>query len=642
MTNEMPSQQIWNDQFKECAMKNLGLANRRCPARSLLVTALLAILVVAAIPAHAQNDLQDQGGPVMQQPRVFLIFWLPTGQHFDPGGASGDTTYENLMQRFFTDVSGTSYLNIMSQYPGLCSPPALTTTQPCFGGVTVGGTFVDTHAYPHSGSASDPLQDSDVRTEVTNFITANSLTPGLNTEFFVFTAAGINECAPGIGCTVSDFCAYHDSFQSGGNTVIYSFMPNDNSLPGCDESVSAAPNLLSADREIVATSHEFSESITDPRPLDSGAWQEIGVGGEIGDICVPFQVGLGPIASDHSNVHLNGNPYVVQEEWSNDDAACVLSFSSAITGPSLEYTVGTGGDDLRSDSSAASGFEDLNGSVFQNVTLKSQSNPVWDNSSTHVRVFQINQPQPSPLANVGIMLTSHNNGVETQDNWNIQTLDLKVRNPDGTVFCDTSVSGNPAARLTGQAPTAVFPTLSCAPPPPPASIVSVAITVTTGNDNARSDTELWATFTGEPAICLKPSNNADADGVCNNGGSATDQNGQQDWGNGSTSTQTFSLATPRVLDGATLTLQLIEHNSGVETDDNWDIQSISVTGKDTNGVSTLLLSLSNSPVSGDNCMARLRGAPNPSSVTYNLSASHPSSAQSNPTFGLTPPGSCPQ
>jgi hypothetical protein len=610
-------------------------------------------LAGGALSARAQNDLQDQGGPVMQSPKVYLIFWLGTdpNAHFDPSGAAGDATYESVIRRFFTDVSASTYLNIMSQYPGVCEPPSLTTTQPCFGTVTVAGSTVDTTTvYPEAGDPAHPLQDSDIRTEVTNFIAANSVTPGLDTEFFVFTAANINECIPGDGCTSTDFCAYHDSFQSGGNTVIYAFLPNDNSLSGCDETVTASPNLVSADREIIAASHEFSESITDPRPMDSSDWREIDTGSEIGDICVPWvsPTGLGTIASDRSNVHLNGNPYLVQEEWSNDDEACVLSFSSAITGPSLEYTVGTGSDDLRSDSSATSDMEGTNGVTFQTVTLKTESQPTWDHHAARIRVFEINQPQAAPLGNVDVTLTTHNHGTENDDNWNIQNADLKVRNPNGTVFCDTPVSGNPAARLSTQAPTATFATPTCAPAPPPTAFVSVVITIGTGNDNARSDTELWATFNGEPAICLKPSNNADPDGTCNNGGSATDQNGHQDWNITSstqifTSTQTFTLATPQTLDGGTLTIQLIEHDSPPEGDDNWDIQSITVTGVDSMGNSTLLLSMS-VPLAGDNCMARLgSGSPHPSRVTYNLSVANPATSNlANPTFGPTPPGSCPQ
>jgi hypothetical protein len=503
--------------------------------------------------------------------------------------------------------------------------------------------FVDTRAYPHAGTAADPLLDADIQTEVTNIITTNSLTPGLNTEFFVFTGANVAECAS-FGCTTTDFCAYHGSFQSNGNAVLYAFMPNDNSISGCDETISTSPNQLAADREIIAASHEFVESLSDPRVNDAAAWNQIGSGAEIGDICVPWQSPskLGSLNPDGSNVNLNGHPYVVQEEWSNDDAGCVLSLSAAIGGPSIEYTPGTGGDDLRGDSSASSNLEASSGTTFQTPSLKSQNQPSWDDNSTHVRVLQINQPQPSPLGNVAITLTSHDSGLETPDNWNIQSIDLKVRNPNGSTFCDQTYSGNPLARLTGQAPTAIFPTPTCAPPPPPTDFTSVGITVATGNDDARKDSELLLTFPGESAICLKPSNNPDPDGVCNNGGSATDQNGQQEWANFTSSSQTFALAVPQALDGSTVTITLIEHNSGFETDDNWDIQGITLNGIDSHGNWTLLLSMSNPPA-GDNCMARLKGSPNPSSVNYNLSAANPTGSNlANPTFGPTPPGSCPQ
>ena len=47
--------------------------------RSLLASWLMLI----ALPAAAQN-VQDQGGPVMQAPAVYLIFWLPPGFHSIP------------------------------------------------------------------------------------------------------------------------------------------------------------------------------------------------------------------------------------------------------------------------------------------------------------------------------------------------------------------------------------------------------------------------------------------------------------------------------------------------------------------------------------------------------------------------------
>jgi hypothetical protein len=58
-----------------------------------------------------------------------------------------------------------------------------------------------------------------------------------------------------------------------------------------------------------------------------------------------------------------------------------------------------------------------------------------------------------------------------------------------------------------------------------------------------------------------------------------------------------------------------------------------------------VLSITNGPVSGNNCLARLKASPGPVSVIYGLSASDPAGFNiSHPvaTFGATPPGSCPQ
>jgi hypothetical protein len=631
---------------------------------------LLVFLFCGLISAKAQLcdpgsncDVEDNGGPIVQGPTtVFLIFWLPDNFHYDTSVANGDANYENLMTRFFQDVSGSSYFNILTQYPGTCGS-SVPTAQSCLSSITAEALPVDSSAYNQfnaadQGTAAQPLQDSDIQSEVQKIIRANQITPGLNAIFAVFTGAGVQECISAGVCTQNFFCAYHsNAATAAGNPVLYLYLPQDSSLgSGCSAGISTSPNnQIAADQEIEFMSHEFFETVSDPLAdglANSIAWisddpSNQSAPGEIGDNCNQI---TGNVESNGSNVSLNGDPYVVQQIWSNDDAACVLSFASAITGPSIEYTIGTGGDDLRGDSSATSALEASGGSAFQNVNLKTQSQgDSWENGSTEVRVFQLNQPQPvqqpSDLGNVAVTLTSHDSGLETPDNWNIQTLDVKLRNPNGTIICSQSMSGNPLARLTGQAPTGIFATPSCAPSAPPTSFTSVIITIGTGNDDARSDTELWATFSGEPALCLKPSNNADADGTCPNGGSSHDQNGQQSWNNWTSSTQTFSLATPSTLAGATLTILLLEHNSGFEGDDNWDIQNITVTGKDSSGNSTVLLNMANARDSNNqnNCMARLKGSPNPSSVTYVLSASNPGGSNlSNPTFGPTPPGSCPQ
>jgi hypothetical protein len=109
-------------------------------------------------------------------------------------------------------------------------------------------------------------------------------------------------------------------------------------------------------------------------------------------------------------------------------------------------------------------------------------------------------------------------------------------------------------------------------------------------------------------------------------------------------TQTFSLSPSLVLDNSTIEIDLFEHNSGTNGPDNWDIQGITVTGFDSQGPPLNLLQIS-VPLNGDNCIARLKGSPNPSSVTYALSSNDPSGVNQThpvPNFGPTPPGSCPQ
>lgn len=622
--------------------------------RSLIgICLVFAVFLLSAVIARAQDcdptstcDVGDNGGPIVQGPTtVFLIFWLPSSLHYDTSVSNGDTAYQNLMARFFNDVSGSSYFNILTQYPSTCGVNVA--GQTCLGTVTATPLPVDTSAYSQFsatslGTGSKPLQDSDIQAEVLKEIAANNITPGLNTEFFVFTASGVQECLNAVSCTNSgvQFCAYHgDTTTPAGNPVIYAFMPQVNSLgSGCQDGISKSPNgQAAADQEIAIMSHEFFESVSDPQVTSNPAWGSVATGFEIGDNCVGQ---TGALQSNGSNVTLNGDPYVVQQMWSNDDEGCVLTFSSPIPGPSVEYSVLTGGDDLRDDSSSTSNLDGAAGAGSQTFTLKTQPQAKWASSSTHVRVFQTMLTQP---VDTSVTLASHSSGLEGPDNWNIQSLDLKLRNPNGSITCEQSVSGNPAARLTQQAPTQVFATPNCAPATPPASINQVHITIQTGKDNARSDTELWATLPGEPSFCLKPSNNANADGVCSNGGSATDQNGQQSWENWTTSAQSFSLPTPQPLSSlGTITIKMIEHNSGFEGDDNWDLQGIIITMTDTTGATSTVLNMSN-PQNGDNCMARLKGSPNPSSVTYNLSAASPGTSNlSNPTFGATPPGSCPQ
>lgn len=185
-------------------------------------------------------------------------------------------------------------------------------------------------------------------------------------------------------------------------------------------------------------------------------------------------------------------------------------------------------------------------------------------------------------------------------------------------------------------------------PPPQRAFQNVTILIETGNDNLEDYSELQGVLHTSPpqSICLKPSDTTDPSpgGVCNNGPTSTDKDGNTVWANGMSVSQTFNLGVPVVLDGATFEMDLIQHNSGLQTPDNWDIQEVEVFGTDGSG-SLLVLGISNGAISGNNCMARLKASPNPSSVVYGLSGNDPSGyniAHPVPYFGPSPTGACPQ
>jgi hypothetical protein len=435
---------------------------------------LLSLLIGHAVSVSAQTDIQDQSGPIMQGPiTVHLIFWLPSGFVYDSTAnlqPAGVGNYETVIGRFFSDVSGNSYFNIVSQYPGTCGAK-VPAQQSCLGPVTLGRTFVDTRAYPHHGTKADPLQDSDIQSEIRTIVTNNNLNTGLGVEFFVFTAANVQECDSGGECTFSNpgFCAYHGAFTVSGNpnSFIYAFMANVSSISGCSEGVSTSPNgQISTDREIVAVSHEFFESVTDPL---LSTWVNPG-NTEIGDNC---NQQVGSVGRDGSNVSLNGHPYVVQQIWSNNDDGCFVSYVNNYTGPFIEHVIVTGNDDLRGDSEADGLLQTLNGSST-GVFRKAPGEPGWGGNSTHVRVGSSNLPLQSAAASEIISLHSHPTWPEGNDRWLVQSIDMKVRNPNGTLVCEQMGSGSPLASITDGSPY-IFPTPSCVPPPPDQETVMFSV-----------------------------------------------------------------------------------------------------------------------------------------------------------------------
>jgi hypothetical protein len=252
-------------------------------------------------PGCLPVPLQYNGGPVEAAgSKNFLIFWEPTG-------STVAANYNATLQQFFGDIGGSSLYGVASQYYQTNG----STNQNIANSASVGGTWVDTRAYP-----SGTLQDADVQNEVTKAIAANGWPTGIGDEYFVYLAKGENECMSG-SCSFSTFCAYHGNFTSGSSTILYAAMPYAGTdLAGCGIQTGAGtPNGADTDAEISIASHELMETVTDPM---LNAWYDA-TGSEIGDKCAYT---YGPTSANGSDIVINSHSYIVQEEFSNSGLSC--------------------------------------------------------------------------------------------------------------------------------------------------------------------------------------------------------------------------------------------------------------------------------------------------------------------------------
>jgi len=252
------------------------------------------------------SNLIYHGGPVMAgEMQAYAIFW-------EPRGSFVSSPYNKLLKRYLKDVGDSGLYHNNVQYTDT-SGQAPT-------GAELADTFVDTSPYP----STPILQDSDIRTEVTHVMSAEGWTPGITHLFFVYTALNEIICNSVLGiCSapVGSSCGYHFGFGTPAGVILYAALPYAaNDLAHC-YGLSSSPNHdADADAEISITSHEQMEAATDPAA--SGWFGLGGLSDEIGDKCV---AAYGPLNEDGADVFFKGHPYIVQEEWDNAVAGCVLS-----------------------------------------------------------------------------------------------------------------------------------------------------------------------------------------------------------------------------------------------------------------------------------------------------------------------------
>lgn len=295
------------------------------------------------------------GGPVMDTTStpvtITPIYWAPSAYSFA-------ATYQGLTEQFIKDIavasgSSTDFLSVLTQYyNGTPSTPILNSF--------VAGTPInDPDAYPTSGGCtadagavysdssgySACLTDAQIETEITSVLSAHSLPSDLNHIYLIYLPKGVESCVTtanntgGGSCTLSSqggaFCGYHSVFGSLVSPTVYADLPyaieDAPSMETCSSDAGAlsgggpvgnqSPNgNLDADTVISVTSHEISESVTDPIPAPGYFGWIDSSDHEVGDDCAYIygdSLAFGGTTGAEYNQTINGDHYFIQEEFSN-------------------------------------------------------------------------------------------------------------------------------------------------------------------------------------------------------------------------------------------------------------------------------------------------------------------------------------
>ncbi len=260
----------------------------------------------------ATAPLTYGGGPVETTPAVYITYWgAQWGTGFSTGGYTSAQA-QTYMQDFYGNVGGSSWDNIDTQY---CQGVATGTINCGTAGTHVTnptgqlkGVWTDTSTLPSRITQTNIAAEA--AKSVTHFGAFNP-----NATYIVFTPTGHS-----MSGFKTQWCAWHSSTTSGGNTIAYAYMPY---IP--DAGANCGMNFVNStnnsfgngyfDGFSVVGGHEYAEAMTDPHP--SSGWTDSS-GAENGDKCA--------WNAASTNITLGSNFFAVQPIWSNANSGCVTSY----------------------------------------------------------------------------------------------------------------------------------------------------------------------------------------------------------------------------------------------------------------------------------------------------------------------------
>jgi len=236
----------------------------------------------------------DWGGPVLEWPRIFLVYWnWPS----DPAGE------KPVLQNFLSGVQGSSWLNTVTQYYD--STDHIHNSDHEFK-----GTWSDPNPLP-----SDPSDLTALAAEATRA-----------SAHFGYDKNSVYILAEPSGYDSGNACnAHHNSTTVTPPYVPYIILRYASSA--CENEVNPGAGGV-FDEVTLLAGHELAEAITDPFVQNNEAgWADdadspdFGDYKEVADVCELF-----PDAPPYAaNVNFSTGTFVVQPLWSNKANGCVYS-----------------------------------------------------------------------------------------------------------------------------------------------------------------------------------------------------------------------------------------------------------------------------------------------------------------------------
>jgi hypothetical protein len=220
--------------------------------------------------------MTSHGGAVLTANKTQAIFW---GPQWSSATFAGDVI--TGLDSFFSGFGGSKYADASTEYSGTN------------GQVTSSSTYLG-HVFDSSAAPNKALTVTSAVAEACR-MTANN--PDPNALYLIYTATGAGHV---------NYCAWHSYGNCGnGAPVQVAYMPNIAGLAGCDPQDMWTSHSQPLAALANVTSHELSETITDPR---NGGWYD-GSGEENGDKCAWSFLGKVTLS--------NGTTWKLQGEWSN-------------------------------------------------------------------------------------------------------------------------------------------------------------------------------------------------------------------------------------------------------------------------------------------------------------------------------------